>query len=648
MAGQDATSALALGRARLRDRLAGDPGLDDVLTRYDRWAPDLWDGLDAVFDAAAVLPAVVDVIASVHTARSDALRQRDRDRVLRPDWFQSADAIGYVAYADLFAGDLQGIAEAHRLPDRPGRHLPAPHAAADPAPGSQRRRLRGHGLPIRALGPRHDGRPGRTSPATCTAPASRSPSTWSSTMSPASTSGPRRRRPATPATATTSSSTPTARSRTSTRRPSRRSSRPSRPATSRGTTALDGWVWTTFNEWQWDLNWANPDVFVEFADIIGFLANQGADCVRLDAIAFTWKRMGTNCQNQPEVHALTQALRAAARIMAPAADLQGRGHRRTAGRRRLPRPGRPRRQGERPRVPQLADGPDLVGARRPRRAAARHRALPLRPDPRHQRVGHLPALPRRHRLGDRRRRRRRRGLERLRPPVLPRRLLRRRLPRQLRHRHALPVQPRDRRPAHVRQRSEPRRAGVRPRPRRAPRRRPRDRSADLRLRDGVRLRRPAAALHGRRARACSTTTPTSTTLPRARTTAGSTARRWTGRWPRAMRPTRESPAACSRRSPTSSAPAGSCRHCTPPSGPRRSRPRTRPSSCSGGGTRPAPSCRSTTSRSRIRRCPRRPCAPLEGEHVREHLTGSPRADDVPARPSAVRRLVAHLDRVISL
>ncbi len=80
---------------------------------------------------------------------------------------------------------------------------------------------------------------------------------------------------------------------------------------------LDGWVWTTFNEWQWDLNWANPDVLVEFTDIIGFLANRGADCIRLDAIAFTWKRLGTNCQNQPEVHALTQAMRAAARIMSP-------------------------------------------------------------------------------------------------------------------------------------------------------------------------------------------------------------------------------------------------------------------------------------------------------------------------------------------
>jgi len=81
---------------------------------------------------------------------------------------------------------------------------------------------------------------------------------------------------------------------------------------------LSGWVWTTFNEWQWDVNWSNPDVFCEYADIIFFLANAGVEVVRLDAIAFTWKRLGTNCQNQPEVHALTQALRALARIACPA------------------------------------------------------------------------------------------------------------------------------------------------------------------------------------------------------------------------------------------------------------------------------------------------------------------------------------------
>jgi amylosucrase len=78
------------------------------------------------------------------------------------------------------------------------------------------------------------------------------------------------------------------------------------------------WVWTTFNTWQWDLNWHNPDVFYEFADLILWLANLGVECLRLDAIAFLFKRMGTSCQNQPEVHAITQALRAVARIAAPA------------------------------------------------------------------------------------------------------------------------------------------------------------------------------------------------------------------------------------------------------------------------------------------------------------------------------------------
>ncbi|WP_254185770.1 alpha-amylase family protein [Nocardioides panacis] len=81
---------------------------------------------------------------------------------------------------------------------------------------------------------------------------------------------------------------------------------------------LEGWVWTTFNAYQWDVNWANPDVLCEYADVILDLANHGVEVFRLDAIAFTWKRLGTSCQNQPEVHALTQALRAVARIACPA------------------------------------------------------------------------------------------------------------------------------------------------------------------------------------------------------------------------------------------------------------------------------------------------------------------------------------------
>jgi amylosucrase len=78
------------------------------------------------------------------------------------------------------------------------------------------------------------------------------------------------------------------------------------------------WVWTTFNEYQWDLNWENPEVLLATLDTILFLANKGVEVFRLDAVAFMWKRMGTGCQNLPEVHDLLQAIAQATRIAAPA------------------------------------------------------------------------------------------------------------------------------------------------------------------------------------------------------------------------------------------------------------------------------------------------------------------------------------------
>ena len=72
----------------------------------------------------------------------------------------------------------------------------------------------------------------------------------------------------------------------------------------------EAWVWTTFNTYQWDLNYANPDVFVEMLKAMLVLANAGiSEVLRIDAVAFTWKRMGTNCQNQPEAHPISQAFR---------------------------------------------------------------------------------------------------------------------------------------------------------------------------------------------------------------------------------------------------------------------------------------------------------------------------------------------------
>ncbi len=78
------------------------------------------------------------------------------------------------------------------------------------------------------------------------------------------------------------------------------------------------WVWTTFYNYQWDLNYENPAVFNAMAREMLFLANQGVEILRLDAVAFLWKRLGTNCQNQPEAHTIIQAFNALVKIAAPA------------------------------------------------------------------------------------------------------------------------------------------------------------------------------------------------------------------------------------------------------------------------------------------------------------------------------------------
>jgi amylosucrase len=80
---------------------------------------------------------------------------------------------------------------------------------------------------------------------------------------------------------------------------------------------MQRWVWTTFNSFQWDLNYANPEVFRAMAAELLFLANTGIECLRLDAVAFIWKQIGTSCENLPEAHDLIQAFNALTRIAAP-------------------------------------------------------------------------------------------------------------------------------------------------------------------------------------------------------------------------------------------------------------------------------------------------------------------------------------------
>ena len=57
---------------------------------------------------------------------------------------------------------------------------------------------------------------------------------------------------------------------------------------------------TVFHNYQWDLNYSNPNVFNEMLDIILFWANQGVDVLRLDAVAFLWKKIGSRCETGVE------------------------------------------------------------------------------------------------------------------------------------------------------------------------------------------------------------------------------------------------------------------------------------------------------------------------------------------------------------
>jgi len=80
---------------------------------------------------------------------------------------------------------------------------------------------------------------------------------------------------------------------------------------------MDKWVWTTFNSFQWDLNYSNPEVFNAITSEMLFLANIGCAGLRLDALAFIWKAMGTNCENQENAHVLIQAFNTCLQIAAP-------------------------------------------------------------------------------------------------------------------------------------------------------------------------------------------------------------------------------------------------------------------------------------------------------------------------------------------
>lgn len=287
--------------------------------RLARYEPGLAESLQSVYGerAAGLVERLRDIMWMAAQERPHDLRLLDEARLLSPDWLQRPDMVGYVAYTERFAGTLNGVAERldyltdlgvkylHLMPllkPRPGENdggyavMDYRAVREDLGTIADLSRLaaklrqagislvmdlvlnhvaREHEWAVRARAGEQKYRdyflvyPDRTEP-----------DAFERTLPEVF------------------------------------------PDFAPGNFTFDdaagGWVWTTFNDYQWDVDWSNPDVFCEFLDVILNLANAGVEVIRLDAIAFIWKRMGTNCQNQAEVHHITRALRQAVRVVAPA------------------------------------------------------------------------------------------------------------------------------------------------------------------------------------------------------------------------------------------------------------------------------------------------------------------------------------------
>ncbi|HYT09839.1 MAG TPA: amylosucrase [Mycobacteriales bacterium] len=302
-----------------RDRLGALEG-EAFLARFEHAHLDVVEPLDLLYghrtDLGGLVRGLVGVVLDAAAARPWSLRVLDRRREVDPGWFQRSRMVGYACYADRFAGTLAGVRERldyldelgvtylHLMPllaprqgENDGGYAVADYEAVDPRLGTM--------TDLEALADDLHGR----GIALCV----------DLVLNHTAKEHPWARRAAggDPAyrdfyLVFPDRTTPDAYERTL----------PEvfpdiAPGNFTHVPQLGGWVWTTFNAYQWDLNYNNPDVFRAMLRTMLDLANRGVDVLRLDAVPFLWKRLGTNCQNQPEVHLLVQAFRALTRVAAP-------------------------------------------------------------------------------------------------------------------------------------------------------------------------------------------------------------------------------------------------------------------------------------------------------------------------------------------
>ena len=290
----------------------------DLVTRAEHLLPQAWAVLRTLYDARAdvlINDLASDLIAFA-AARRPELRELDRRRADNPLWFQDSAMIGYVCYVDRFAGTLRGV----------GKHLD---------------HLRRFGVRYLHLMPLLTPRAGESDGGYAVVDYDEVNPKLGSMTDLTELADELHRRD-------TALCVDLALNHTAREHPWAQSAMsgdaehrdfylvfPDRiepdkyertlpdifpqlaPGSFTFVPELDAWVWTTFREFQWDLNYRNPAVFRAMFQTMMTLTNRGPDVLRLDAVPFLWKQQGTDCQNRPQTHLLLQAWRALVSVVAP-------------------------------------------------------------------------------------------------------------------------------------------------------------------------------------------------------------------------------------------------------------------------------------------------------------------------------------------
>ncbi|AQT62143.1 amylosucrase [Cellvibrio sp. PSBB023] len=292
-----------------------------LLSRLDQHFPALFDLLlqvyDKHYDLHYHLQQLVKTLASQFAQRNARLKKKDKQRLADPLWHKSEQMLGMACYVDLIAGDLNGVREKipyftelgltylHLMPlykspegDSDGGYAVSDYRCVNPVLGTTKDlQMLAQALNEAGISLVLDFVFNHTADDHAWAKAARAgdekyqdyylmfddrqlPDQYDATL------------------------------------------REIFPSVRRGSFSylpdIQKWVWTTFNNFQWDLNYGNPAVFRAIVDEMLFLANLGCDSLRLDALAFIWKDLGTMCENRPKAHALIKAFNCCLQIVAPA------------------------------------------------------------------------------------------------------------------------------------------------------------------------------------------------------------------------------------------------------------------------------------------------------------------------------------------